>query len=636
MKLCRIIIRLLLLAVVRSAVAAEGGSTSPALGLNFDTAFETYIGPALIFEGDESRVEAANSPVSPEKLQLQFLTDPNLSIERIRNLRDAGALELAETLLVIGLQGREGSDEWFEWQRELWEIRAVTDRPEPSIKTLVTLAGKVKGEQRLEVLEQLVKARQSGGDLVAARAGLRELMLMSGHDPVRIARLRRLLIYNYLESGSLADAEAASVRYQDEYLPDDTEWSLLRARILIENDESSQAVVQLAGLQNRKAQLMLVLARLRESSLQPDAAIAYLENDELKTSNSRELERFRIAIAAEAARLSNQPEILVRSLENLMVTGNDRVPMLPKITPERLLAAYYQLAENVGNNAHLLRGNEAEWLLYASELSAADSISARAIFALVLQTDLRGVTAIEAHKRLVTSMLDDGLYPVVMELYGESSPLGPLVGLGDSVSMRLSQEALQRGNYILAAHLAKQVDMIPEGLSQMLWQLQVARLEVFSGNPQAGSDRLLDILHQSEEITEEELDQLLQVAFDLQSISHHDLALAVFKAASRHTYTVRQRREMFFWMGESQIGKGQFARGADLLLQSAEFGHHHLDLWGQSARFRAAEAMVNAGLLRDARDIYRSLLHESSDEKRRMQLRQKLQNLRLLETVQIE
>ena len=89
-------------------------------------------------------------------------------------------------------------------------------------------------------------------------------------------------------------------------------------------------------------------------------------------------------------------------------------------------------------------------------------------------------------------------------------------------------------------------------------------------------------------------------------------------------------------MGESQIGEGRFAQGADLFLQSSEVAGQQLDLWGQSARFRAAEALVEAGLLQDAFNVYRSLLKESSDENRQLQLRQKLQNLNLLEAVRSE
>ena len=144
---------------------------------------------------------------------------------------------------------------------------------------------------------------------------------------------------------------------------------------------------------------------------------------------------------------------------------------------------------------------------------------------------------------------------------------------------------------------------------------------------------MLRVLENAGELKEQELDRLLQVAFDLQAISRDDLALKVFKAAGPFVHTVRQRRELLFWMGESQIGEGRFAQGADLFLQSSEVAGQKLDLWGQSARFRAAEALVDAGLLQDAFNMYRSLLVESSDENRQLQLRQKLQNLNLLQAV---
>ena len=106
------------------------------------------------------------------------------------------------------------------------------------IKSLLVLEGKVDGNQQLEVLERLARAQENNDDFVAARAGLRNLILRVNNDPVRTARLRRLLIQNYIGSGLVADADAASVRYQEEYLPDDTEWNLLRGQILIENERT--------------------------------------------------------------------------------------------------------------------------------------------------------------------------------------------------------------------------------------------------------------------------------------------------------------------------------------------------------------------------------------------------------------
>jgi tetratricopeptide (TPR) repeat protein len=233
-------------------------------------------------------------------------------------------------------------------------------------------------------------------------------------------------------------------------------------------------------------------------------------------------------------------------------------------------------------------------------------------------------------------LLNDGLYHVVLVLYGGAPSLGLLHDLGDAMSLRFSRHALEAGDYSIAARVVTRIEQVPEGMTDWHWQLQIARLEIFSGQSQVGADRLLRILEDADEVEEQELDRLLQVAFDLQAISRDDLALKVFQAAGPFAHTVRQRRELLFWMGESQIGEGRYAQGADLFLQSSEVAAQQLDLWGQSARIRAAEALVDAGLFQDAFNVYRSLLKESSDENRQLQLRQKLQNLNLLEAVRSE
>jgi hypothetical protein len=605
------------------------------VGLNFDTVFETYIGPIPVVEaeGSADSQSGESKRTLADSLPLQLPPSSEINLPRIRTLLSAGAFTLAESLLVAGLPARKGQSDWFDWQRELWEVRENNNQRDLLIESLLVLAEKVEGDQRLEVLERLVVAQQKNRDYLAARTELRNLMLMVNSDPVRTARLRRLLIHNYLESGLVADAEAASIRYQEEYLPDDTEWNLLRGQILIQNDEPSKAVAHLVALQDQKARLMLALARLYEGSLQPKAVIAQLERDEIFIFMSPELEQLRTAIIAEAARLGNHPEIRVRMLENLLAAGVDMMPMLPGVTSERLLETYVEVATMAGNDAHLLLGNDLEWIKHADDLPPEEAGVARAIYAMLLQNDGASPATGVAHRGLIDLLISDQLYRVVLALYGRSAPLGLLPDVGDELSLRLSRRALEVGDYTVAARVANRIKQPPEGVTHWDWQLQIARLEIFSGQSQVGTDRLLRVLEDIDIVQEQELDRLLQVAFDLQAISRHDLALKVFEASGPFSQTVRQRRELLFWMGESQIGESRFAEGADLFLQSSEVAGQQQDLWGQSARFRAAEALVEAGLLQDAFNVYRALLNESSDENRRLQLRQKLQNLNLLEAV---
>jgi hypothetical protein len=456
---------------------------------------------------------------------------------------------------------------------------------------------------------------------------------MEDANPVRVARLRRLLIQNYVDSGLLEDAESASIRYQDEYLPDDTEWNLLRGQILVENGEPSKAVVQLVGLQDQKARLMLALARLNEGSMDPDSVIRYLEANDKLVVQSEELDWLRMAIISEAARLADAPRIRASMLESLVTAGVKKVPMFPDIDPVLLLEAYTDVATTEGNESHLLLGNDKNWIEYADALSVDRNDIARAIYALLLQNQPSDVVAKAANEGLIELLLNEDRYGVVVALYGDEAPFGQIPEVDETLLLRLLRIALDRADYSIAVDVAKRFQATPNGITKWSWQLQVARLQIFSGKTQDGARRLLSILGDAEDLDEKQLDQLLQVAFDLQSISRHDLALEVFRGAGQFTRTLRQRRELLFWMGESQIGQQRYAQGADLFLQSAEEGGQQGDLWGQSARFRAAEALVDAGLFEDAFNVYQSLLLESQDKNRQFQLSQKLQEINLRQAI---
>jgi len=603
--------------------------------LSFETAFETKLGLA-----HNPNVNDVIPPITEEKFvvgikspTLKLPPSSELSLSRIQDLRNAGALSLAESLLIAGLSAREVNIDRFSWHKVLWEVRDEKRDYQSLIESLEELVGQVTGEQLFEVLERLARTHQKNGDFIAARAGVRVLLLMKDTDPVRVARLRRLLIQNYVDAGLLEDAESASMRYQEEYLPDDTQWNLLRGQILVENGEPSKAVVQLVGLQDQKARLMLALARLNEGSMDPDSVIRYLEVKDKLIVQSEELDWFRMGIICEAARLADSPRIRARMLESLLAAGVKKIPMFPEFDPVLLLEAYTDVAMIEGNESHLLLGNDKDWVEYAAALPVNRNDIARAIYALLLQNQPSDAVAKAANEGLIELLLNEDRYGVVVALYSDEGPFGQIPEVDEALLLRFSRIALDRADYSIAVDIAKTLRVTPTGITKWSWQLQVARLEIFAGKSQDGARRLLSILGDAEDLDEKQLDQLLQVVFDLQTISRHDLALEVFQEVGQFTRTLRQRRELLFWMGESQIGQQRYAQGADLFLQSAEEGSQQGDLWGQSARFRAAEALVDARLFEDAFNIYQILLLESQDKNRQFQLRQKLQEINLRRAV---
>jgi len=66
-------------------------------------------------------------------------------------------------------------------------------------------------------------------------------------------------------------------------------------------------------------------------------------------------------------------------------------------------------------------------------------------------------------------------------------------------------------------------------------------------------------------------------------------------------------------------------------MKSARAGDETMsDLWAQSARFKASDALLKARLYDDAQHAYTELLRITSSDSRKRLIRQKLQNLRLL------
>ena len=55
-----------------------------------------------------------------------------------------------------------------------------------------------------------------------------------------------------------------------------------------------------------------------------------------------------------------------------------------------------------------------------------------------------------------------------------------------------------------------------------------------------------------------------------------------------------------------------------------------IDLWAQSARFKAADALVKAALYEDAQHAYTELLKITANDARKRVIRQKLQQIQLL------
>ena len=75
----------------------------------------------------------------------------------------------------------------------------------------------------------------------------------------------------------------------------------------------------------------------------------------------------------------------------------------------------------------------------------------------------------------------------------------------------------------------------------------------------------------------------------------------------------------------------RYDRAAESYIKSAAYGEESFDIWGQTARYHAAEALTEGGMLEDAREMYEGLLRVTTDPARVTTLKRKVQDLWLRE-----
>jgi hypothetical protein len=237
-----------------------------------------------------------------------------------------------------------------------------------------------------------------------------------------------------------------------------------------------------------------------------------------------------------------------------------------------------------------------------------------------------------AHKEIVALLQKDknGL-ELINQLYLHGAKIESLESLPLEVRYSLIDYALSKSDMKLAVRLMQSVQQPPQGQDGFSWAMRKARVMVLEGAYLEGESVLLDTLKNVEQITQDQLDQFLQVIFDLQAVRRHQQVLTLLGSLKPEWINEDIHREIFFWKAESYSALEQYDRAAWSYLKSAQMADQsQADLWAQSARFKAAGTLVKAGLYDDAQVIYTRLLEMTASDSRKSAIKQELQQIRLL------
>lgn len=564
---------------------------------------------------------SSESQNTAEFSQLEFAT-PELSILLMDQFQPA----LEENPLV-----------WFEWEKKrlqqlsnIGRWSSIVDRINSYQSTLpeeyqpwfilIKASSQLKSSQTEKVLEQIRHLLWSEYDLTTEQ----------------IAQARRLLIRSYLAENKAHDAQRAMLRYRQDYGEAGLQWKRLQAQVLLATQRFEQAADLLSTETDVSLDAIKALTRLQAGL---DATTSVFEKtlsilNDNETELSQSLQRQYWTLIYIAAEKLNNKQAAINALEKVLLTGASNADEdLMVITPKLLWEKYQLYASDIGNQNHLLMGDDQAWFQLASNRIEKQPLQARALLgylALRASEKAQQQVSMQQLALLIKDKMPQGM-KLVEQLFFSASVFSSLDQVPDQVRYLLLDFALSRGKIKQAATLFGYLPEPPEGQQRLAWSLRRARVMVLGGQYPEGAEVLQNII-QTESIDLENTNRLMQVVFDFQKVDQHSHALKLFTTLLQKKQQPGLQREIRFWMAESYQALKDYKNAAHYYLTSAlMISEKKNDPWSQTARYRAADVLSQAGLINDARGLYQQLLKTTDSANRKAVIKQKLQQLWLLE-----
>lgn len=548
---------------------------------------------------------------------------------------------------------------WMRWERRRIEIYQAHAAWSSLIERIEYLRRHLLVQMRASPTAQFwrwlqwqqARASLSQGDAMQALSLARTLLWESaapagdvaGADAaataVPVADVRHLIVEAYLAQQQLADAHRAILRYRQDYPRQEEQWRTLYARILLQLGRATEVMELLRADRSVESQLLFYQAQIQGSALAPEKIrrkLLALSN----TPDMGEREQHQVwLLLARAAHDAADPEAEINYLIKALTLP---VQDTPDPAGAQIWPLLYDYGTQLGNEMQLLVGNHQAWMKKAQQLQKKHTIQAAALYT-VLLTELDDAALRAQVHALFTNLLarEKYGYPLIKYLYVERrDALAQHTRVEDLpavVRHRLVDDALLHADITLASQLMGDLQRPPQGGNLFDWNLRRARILIMGGYLEQGVQALYGLLEKPDAIPATDMDKLVQVIFDLQSVHRHEDAVVLLRRllaavpVTSAAADAKWRREMYYWIADSYKALQQYQDAARMYLRSALWlDAAAMDPWAQSARYQAADALARAGFREDAANLYRGLLQVTRDPGRRTVLQNRIQQLWLL------
>lgn len=561
-------------------------------------------------------------------------------IDEVRAMVRAGAPALALSLLDEAQPAVvEDAAGWTRWERERLAILGRTGAWQRGIDRLAGVPSEAPADFRLWARERRAEFHLELGQAEAAAELLRGLLWREGRDAgeTQRQRWRRLVIRAHLVADRVDDAVLALRRFDQDYGDPEPAWAALRTRVLLRADRAGEAAAGLPAERPGELAVLGVLARSRAGELAPEQAYGRA----VEAAGADDVDPATAArwwfVAADVSQREDDPGRRALAIERALSLATSLPPgdELFALDGDDLWSAWLDFGRYVGNNEQLLIGDDDAWLKASRAAMPQSPVRARSLLAVVAQHGQgeRG----GAHRLLLNHLANHGPGLVVArQAYLHAERYAELADVPASVRYRLVDDALARDDLALASELLAGLSQPPKDVGPFSWGLMRARVLVRGERYGDGTAALAQMIRSRPGLRGKQLDQLLQVVFDLQGAGEHQRALALLQRLDHAQLPVQRRRELLYWRAESHQGLEQYREAAALYMRSALLMPQEKldagavpggDPWGQTARYQAAGMLAKAGLVGDARRIYQQLLRVTGNADRKATLRHRLRKL---------
>jgi len=462
---------------------------------------------------------------------------------------------------------------------------------------------------------------------------------------------RRLVIRAYLQMQRDDDARRALVRYEQDYRADktDIDWMMLQAQVLLRTQRPQQAILLLKQITDVSAvaastvavEALLLIAQLQHQPENAEKISQKVQQQQGGKVLSRSARWAYSYVAYLAAKALSDPQTQIVNLETLL-SLDIKYPVFNEhyqVNADDLWAMYATVGLVIANQHGLLFGDDEQWQQLSDKLIISEPEKALALnAALVLQTNTMSSLLSQQHKTIVEILekRNSGL-ELINQLYLHSAKVPDVSVLPAEVRFRLVDYALSEGDYYEAATIMNSLDEPPQGKTLFEWRMRKARVLILQGEYQQSESLIRQTFAEKSTISRSDLDRYIQVVFDFQTVQQHQQALRLFALLDIDSLDDKLKREMYFWKAESYLSLEKYDRAAMYYLESAHaIAGENNDLWAQSARFKAAQALLQAEIYSDAEKVFSALLLITASDSRKALINQNLQKLRLLKTVKSE